>query len=227
MNKRPLLDDATRKKTKQELEADAIVRNYFEKTMGGNIDDIYENLVVNGSPKKTISEYDFVNYFLPLFSGEKKYSDPKEGNVVSVWINKVSGSEFVPVDVVSGNGEVLFTVPPMTDPGVINSLISRRGNNLNSMGAMASRLSQTALPGTASNYELDYIDKNLESYLRIEGGMDQPLDAWDIIFKRYKVGKYRHVETKEDTTVPVDTPKATKTEERYVYDENELVDDEL
>jgi hypothetical protein len=73
---------------------------------------------------RTVPENIFVHHFLPVFSGEKTENVQE---ALSMWVN-IAGSNFHPVNIVNGNGEIVAQVPPIQNNTVLDP--SNRASNL-------------------------------------------------------------------------------------------------
>lgn len=97
--------------TPQEL-AKSFMKNLSEQNVEGQRAFINEITEAITEPPKRIPEPVFRELFLPYFTGERS-PDP-ENDAIAHWIGLV-GSASEPADVVNGQGDVLFQVPPMMD----------------------------------------------------------------------------------------------------------------
>jgi len=90
------------------------MNNPREKDMQETTNFFYEELVTK-KYNATIPEPIFKNSFLPFFSGQ----DTTDNTVLSTWVG-IAGTAMNEVDVIDDiTGNVLFTVPPILDTGII------------------------------------------------------------------------------------------------------------
>lgn len=84
-------------------------------------DDTYSQLVTDQIYGR-LPEDLFVSNFLPYFTGKLKVEEGN--NVIPLWIS-IAGNPTSRVCILDKNGEVLYTVPPIFDTGILNTLDSK------------------------------------------------------------------------------------------------------
>jgi hypothetical protein len=165
--------------------------------ISNEIKDISANLnrsEYTNNPK--LQERVFVNVFLPLFIGEENLYNAS----FQTWFS-FAGTPFTSVDVIDENGKVLFTVPPILDRSVINSVSNTRV----SMASVLTTSRQFAR--IHPNQGKAYLDTELRkraTIKKVPTNMLKYLTTWNAIFKRY--GKDEIMEVKE-----TNTPEVVKT----------------
>lgn len=176
---------------------------YYEQIAGGVINDIYESLVVDKSNRPTILERNFVGIYLPMFSGQVPQGDANPYKVsLSTWISDVARSVFTPVDVIDETGEVLYTVPPVCDSKTVK-LATDHHNNLRNMVIRSKYLERSSVRGTSSNYELDFMEHNLDNYSD-NTYTRAYTEQWERIFKHYGINVNIGQTSKQEETVKED-----------------------
>ena len=163
----------------------------------------------------TMPEGSFIQYILPIISGEKlfdsPYDEPNKPNASGVTIAEyiaVAGSPYNEIDVVSG-GKVLFSLPPIFCKDVIvRKEVDRKISADLSIAALKSVDYKAQSETIVTNTLMDRIalvslkteNKILSSYL----------DRWNAILKRYnkepifKLVETNKVDLKKQTDVSLD-----------------------
>lgn len=84
-----------------------------------NIDDIFSGVFENDDRIAEMGEMVFEEYFMPYFQGEYAMTNL----IIAKW-REYAGGLYMPVNIIDGDGEVIYTVP---------SLFSRSDINTNEM----------------------------------------------------------------------------------------------
>ena len=166
-------------------------------------------------PNNTMPEGSFIQYILPIISGEKlfdsPYDEPNKPNASGVTIAEyisLAGSPYNEIDVVSG-GKVLFSLPPIFCKDVIVRKEVKKDISAElSLAALKSVDYKAQSETIVTNTLMDRIalvslkteNKILSSYL----------DRWNAILKRYnkepifKLVETNKVDLKKQTDVSLD-----------------------
>lgn len=121
----------------------------------------------------------FVTYFLPLFADEVKETQEVS---MRTWVEKVSGAETNPVDIVALDGSVLFRVPPLFDISILDQA-KPGGLSMTRVERHYSRLKEFDVRTSQS-----FLSKTLESMHIKEkptAEVYENIKVWNEIFERY------------------------------------------
>lgn len=125
-----------------------------------------------------LEEYIFSNIFIPLFAGD----DHLLYNVTfQTWIN-YAGGPYKEVHIVDNEGTFLFTVPPLLDRTVVNSVSNFR-TSIASVIMTAQQYSRIH-PNQGRTYLSNELNKRA-SVIKVPANMLNNLETWNTIFKRY------------------------------------------
>lgn len=166
-------------------------------------------------PVHTFPEPLFVQYFLPLFAG-----NATEDHAVSyqTWIEKVAGSDRSPVDIVDGNGKVLFRVPPLMDVSALE--MNKSGRNWTILERQYFRMKEVDAQGSQ-----DFLATSLSSLhiaAKAPDELYQNTRAWNEIFRRYGMeDKILNLVNEEDA------PESVKNENKLSRSNDRLGEGEL
>lgn len=145
------------------------------------IDKAFSDLFEDKNQHARLPEAVFVNNFLPYFSGKVK--DDRTLNITTNWI-AVAGSASSPVDVVDGQDQVLFTVPPLMSTDFLRSKENIRGRSFNQILANA-RNQGNRLPVLGTRALIN------DTKAKLAGMTVQPtqqaMNQWEDIFNRYNI----------------------------------------
>ena len=146
---------------------------------------IFEDIEKYPIPHGVIREEFFVSVFLPYFAGELKESEFPNGISMHTW-NQIAGNMNNYVDVVDANGNILYTVPPVTDLSYIVQDPSTHYTPMASVGAYAETLRNSARPDEAQMADR-VLSKELNNRLpaRLKDKKDERYREWAKIFLRY------------------------------------------
>ena len=156
--------------------------------------------------------------FLPLFAGDQDWPYKGKANL-AMWIN-FAGNSFKPVDVIDTQGNVLFTVPAISDrtgvspvkndPNVMNSRIRSVVKNAEMLSHVSPRDGQRYLADQLMRRTM--IQQNIPTIL-------SNVKIWNDIFKRY--GRPPILELEENTQTPNDVEGQTNTSQTQGLDEGD------
>ena len=144
------------------------------------LDDISQDL-----PRGTLPEHLFRDNFLPYFTQEKEM---KDDSIIKTWM-AIAGGPNRAVDIISPDGEVLFTIPPFYDTGLVE--VHKDGVSIFTILATAQHHDKRIVGGG---------DRYREQALSVAEDLvpDKPSHAevWEYIYNKY-VNKE---DKKEDST---------------------------
>lgn len=161
------------------------------------------SVLVHKEKVEQIPEPVFVEFFLPMFAGEVEETQAVN---YQTWIEKVSGKDTAPVEVIDENFNVLYVVPPLLDMSVIEQ--TRPGGNI--MTVVERKFSRLKEIDVAASDI--FLSKTLEGMHVAEKPSQQSIDnikAWNAIFVRYgradkilNLGNILEYDTKKEETTP-------------------------
>ena len=155
--------------------------------------DTFQALVVEPSKQHAVlPEPIFREAFLPYFSGQKSINDNKE--IVSQWV-QVAGAPGAEVDVIDQSGEKLFTVPPVFDSSIIETLKRKLGESINDIYTLYN-LHNNNSPVIGEKVLADAFENRMNTMFKPSDTLTNNQKRWDIIFDRYQIKHAGAVETK-------------------------------
>lgn len=108
------------------------------------IDERFVDEIIETQPKGMIPSNLFIQHFLPYFIGEKEFTE----EVVSLWL-RVAGGPSRAVDVVDSNKDIIVTIPPFYDTGMVE--VNSDGVSIFTMLATAQH-HDSRIPGSGERY---------------------------------------------------------------------------
>ena len=126
------------------------------------------------------------------FSGQKSINDNKE--IVSQWV-QVAGAPGAEVDVIDQSGEKLFTVPPVFDSSIIETLKRKLGESFNDIYTLYN-LHNNNSPVIGEKVLADAFENRMNTMFKPSDTLTNNQKRWDIIFDRYQIKHAGAVETK-------------------------------
>lgn len=143
-------------------------------------DDTYNQLVVEQIFGR-LPEDLFVSNFLPYFTGKLKIDEGN--NVITTWIS-IAGNPTSRVCILDKNGEVLYTVPPIFDTGILNTLDNKNRKLAEIYHNYTIR--KDSLPMAADNF-LDSAMAEKHNTILSNVVNQKYQKEWQDIFNRYNV----------------------------------------
>ncbi len=134
--------------------------------------------IIDKANLPTVPEFIFVRDFLPLFSGQ---NDANKAELLQAW-NLISGTPYIPVNVVDTRGSTIIQVPPLLDR---TSLVPTMGNKMGNIFSEANQRSHMS-PIMADRIISQELDQKLN------GNMERtpnPVleEQWKKLFEHYGV----------------------------------------
>jgi hypothetical protein len=152
-----------------------------EEEIKSSTNFIYDSLVTNKENSKLPEEI-FKDYFLPFFIGQK--TDNK--NIISDWVS-IAGTPMCEVDIIDPAGKTLFTVPPLYDTNIVES-INKNNKSLTEV-YNSYELKNSHLPAVAQKYLDNELSNKIDQIRNNDETISKSTEAWNNILKRYDIIK--------------------------------------
>ncbi len=130
---------------------------------------------------------DFEANFVAFFSGSPNLTEEDRGVLLGHWVNVAGGTGFIPVDIISPTGDVLFTIP-----AVYSTETLQPSDNGSVGGLIAEYMSMREIRANASNVMVE----NMMDFMKDRTSIASR-DPW-ASFKMY-YGLYDNNETSSNT----------------------------
>lgn len=147
------------------------------------INDAFQSLVVETVDRQKMPEPIFKEHFLPFLSGQKDLGD--NPNIVKEWVDAAK-SPVAEVDVVDETGQVIFTVPPLYDTDVIDSVKRKLGESFSAIYTQYT-LHSNNLPVMGERFLAETFDKKIPSMMKKSENVEAANQRWTDIFNRYNI----------------------------------------
>jgi hypothetical protein len=164
------------KKSVQEL------KKQNEKRILSTTNDIFDALVVEPSKEHAVlPEPIFKEVFLPYFSGQKNIAEDKD--IIAKWV-QVAGVPGAEVDVIDQNGTVQFTVPPVFDSGIIETVKRKLGESVSDIYTLYNLHSNNS-PVIGERVLANAFENKIPTMIKPSEALSENQARWNTIFERY------------------------------------------
>lgn len=170
------------------------LQKMYQARLGGQIEQINAQLEVTAeNDSATMTEYVFVNVFLPIFAGTP---NPHYNADINTWTN-YAGGPYRTVRIIDGSGVVLFTVPPIYDRENINP---KRSNLPSIAHVVASTNQYSQIHPMQGEQYLNHELSKRAILMDVPPNVGKNLEIWNAIFKRYGYPLLTEVAGKTDAS---------------------------